>query len=56
MPFTPGWERVLICAIVLLEFALGVAYLVRGNPRLGFMWMFYALAAGLIAPWSSGSR
>jgi hypothetical protein len=56
MTFTPGWERGIIVAIVLLEALLGLAYLLRGHPRLGLMWIFYAFAAGLIAPWQGGQR
>lgn len=51
MTFTPGWERWFLVGIVLLEAAAGAAYIARGNVRLGFMWLFYACAAALIAPW-----
>ncbi len=48
---TPGWERIFLLGIVLMELAAGLAYIARGHWRLGMMWVFYAAAAALIAPW-----
>lgn len=51
--WAPGWERWFLVAIVLLEFSAGVAYMVRGNIKLGVMWILYAAAAACLTPWKS---